>query len=381
MYQRHAIYRSLVMKATLTIIITLVLIATILFFVLRKPEEVISTDQEQEVVTELLETVEDTDLGVDDSQNTAPVSEVLTETSSTYTSSVALRSDVPVQITDGVRHTIDPSEIMGGGPAKDGIPSIDDPEFISVKEARKIYEDDAIGLTYTHSGITRFYPYAILVWHEIVNDRFGDIPVLVTYCPLCQTGVVFDPVIGGTEYEFGTSGKLWRSNLVMYNRTGNPDTETYWSQVLGEGIVGPLAGKRLSILGSDTILFGDWRDSNPEGQVLDQPGGFLRDYTRDPYGGYYTSDLVSYGATFDDDRLHQKTIVIGIEIDGAFKAYDREQLPVGVTEDTFAGKELSIQKNADGTIVVQADGSDLAFINGFWFSWLAVHADTELWVK
>ncbi len=284
-----------------------------------------------------------------------------------------------VFITDGTKHSIPLDEILSGGPGKDGIPSIDNPKFTSIKEA-SFLEDIDPGIGLTVGGESRFYPYRILVWHEIVNDTIADQPVLVTYCPLCATGIVFDRRVDGVEQEFGVSGMLWQSNLLMYNRASSEDNESLWSQVLGEAVLGVNTGERLPIIRSNIIRFGQWKESHPDTKVLSLDTGTSRDYSRDPYGNYYTSDSVSFGASFSDERLHPKALVHGVEINGQFKAYhdDAVKLNTGVINDTFAGQEITITVQETGEISFEADGDPLASIPGFWFSWVAVHPDTEL---
>lgn len=283
-----------------------------------------------------------------------------------------------VLVTDGVKHSIPLGEILSGGPPKDGIPSIDNPKFISTKDAEAFLDDSAVGLGVSVQGESRFYPYQILVWHEIVNDTIAGQPVLVTYCPLCATGIVFDRRVAGVEQEFGVSGKLWQSNLLMYNRAGNEKAESLWSQVLGEAVLGQNTGEKLTIVRSDTVLYGDWKKNHPDTKVLSRDTGAVRSYGLDPYGDYYTSNAVSFGATFSDTRLHPKAFVLGVEIDGAFKAYDKEALPVGTTVDTFGASTVTITRTAGGEITMASDGAPLEYIGGFWFSWLAVHPETEL---
>ncbi|PIT93255.1 MAG: hypothetical protein COU06_00975 [Candidatus Harrisonbacteria bacterium CG10_big_fil_rev_8_21_14_0_10_38_8] len=280
-------------------------------------------------------------------------------------------------ITDGIKHSIALNEILSGGPGKDGIPSIDNPKFISVKEATFLSDDDP-GLGLTIKGESRFYPYNILVWHEIVNDIVAGEPVLVTYCPLCATGIVFERKVEGVAQEFGVSGRLWQSNLLMYNRADNQKNESLWSQVLGESILGVHTGKKLPILRSDVVRFGDWKKSRPYTKVLSQDTGTNRDYGRDPYGSYYTSESVSFGATFNDTRLHPKALVHGIEINGLFKAYHSDAL-LNTLSDSFAGKNIVITKTSSGEITITADDKPVPSIPGFWFSWLAVHPETELY--
>jgi len=292
-------------------------------------------------------------------------------------------SNREVFVTDNKKHSIPLDEILSGGPPKDGIPSIDKPKFVSIDEANAFLTGESIGLGFIWKKEARFYPYQILVWHEIVNDEVQNDPILVTYCPLCATGVVFDRRIDGVGQEFGVSGLLWKSNLLMYNRTGNADTESLWSQVLGEAVLGPETGEKLAVLRSDTVRYGAWKEQNPTTKVLSRDTGTSRSYGSDPYGSYYTDESVSFGATFSDTRLHPKAFVIGIEVKGKSKAYPLEALSVGVTEDTFAGEKIIIQKSAidEVDILVGESQTLLSTIDGFWFSWLAVHEDTELYQK
>jgi len=284
-------------------------------------------------------------------------------------------------ITDGVKHSIPIDEILSGGPPKDGIPSIDDPKFISTKDADDFLESDAVGLGLFYKGQARFYPYQVLVWHEIVNDTVAGDPVLVTYCPLCATAIAFNRTLEGESTTFGVSGKLWQSNLLMYNRTDDPDKESLWSQVLGEAVLGEFTGTKLSIVPSDVVRYGEWKGLHTDTEVLSRDTGTTRIYGSDPYDGYYTSESVSFGATFNDKRLHPKEFVLGVEVNGLFKAYQKDKLPVGTTEDSFAGKTLNIQKNTAGVVNItdKNTGSEVPIIGGFWFSWLAVHPETQLY--
>jgi len=283
-------------------------------------------------------------------------------------------------VTDGVKHSIPLNEILSGGPAKDGIPSIDNPKFVDTKEADTYLSDEDPGLGLSYKGENRFYPYSVLVWHELVNDTVAGDPLLVSYCPLCLTGIIFDRNIDGVPTEFGVSGRLWKSNLLMYNRAGNEDDESLWSQVLGEAVLGIDTGKKLVIVRSGAVRYGEWKKEHKDTKILSKDTGFSRNYGRDPYGDYYTNRDVSFGATFSDDRLHPKAYVLGIEKNGQFKAYDFETLPVGETVDTFKGERVVLEKNNIGEvqIFIGENNEPLSYIGGFWFSWLAVHPDTEL---
>lgn len=287
-----------------------------------------------------------------------------------------------IMITDGVKHSVPLEEIVGGGPPKDGIPSIDNPKFISVSEAGRFLSDKEPGIALEIRGVKRFYPFQILVWHEIVNDSIGGQRVLVTYCPLCLSGIVFDPVVKGERVEFGTSGKLWNSNLVMYDR----ETDSLWSQILGEAIVGEMTGTRLKVLPSDMTLFGDWKSVNPEGEVLSRDTGAVRFYGRDPYGDYYNTPGTFFPVGNKDDRLSEKDFVLGVVINGKAKAYWPESIKQkGEVEDSFQGKTIiaRYEKDIDAVRLFEKkqDGT-LQRINpfpNFWFSWVAAHPDTELY--
>ncbi len=284
-------------------------------------------------------------------------------------------------ITDGLRHSVPLKEILGGGPPKDGIPSIDNPKFIPTDEVTFL-SDEEPGLAVSINGIDRFYPFQILVWHEIVNDDFAGDKVLVTYCPLCISGVVFDPLVKGERVEFGTSGKLWQSNLVMYDRK----TDSYWSQILGEAIVGEMTGAELKVLPSDQIQFGEWKKEHQNGQVLSRETGAVRFYGSDPYGDYYTREEIFFPVRGQDDRLSQKDFVLGIVVNGQAKAYLPESIKrIGELEDNFEGKNLLIKYEPEidaVRIFEKLENGDLERINpfpNFWFSWVAAHPDTELY--
>lgn len=294
-------------------------------------------------------------------------------------SSPSANSSRAIETTDGVLHSIPLDEILSGGPGKDGIPSIDDPRFLSASEAVFLNNSDpGIGLTVEEES--RFYPYRILVWHEIVNDTIKGKPVLVTYCPLCATGIVFERSVDGKMQEFGVSGRLWQSNLLMYNRADSEKDESLWSQVLGEAVVGVHTGKKLMIIRSDIVRWGDWKKLHPDTKILSTDTGTSRNYGQDPYGDYYTSESVSFGANFRDTRLHPKALVQGIEIDGTYKAYADDALKrTGELDDVLAGKNVHVIRTGVGEVRFEAGGVPLTSIPSFWFSWLAVHPETELY--
>jgi hypothetical protein len=293
----------------------------------------------------------------------------------------AFQETKEIMITNGIRHSVPLNEIVSGGPPKDGIPSIDHPKFVSAKEASKWLSDDEPGIALEIDNVNRFYPFQILVWHEIVNDTINGKRVLVTYCPLCLSGIVFDPLVKGERVEFGTSGKLWNSNLVMYDRK----TDSLWSQILGEAIVGEMTGTKLKVLQSDIIRFGNWRKLHPHGEVLSRDTGAIRFYGQDPYGDYYTTPGTYFPVGKKDNRLGEKEFVLGIVLNGKAKAYWPQAIKkAGKIEDVFQGKTIIAQYENDIDAVrlfeKKSDGT-LERINpfgSFWFSWVAAHPDIEL---
>jgi hypothetical protein len=198
-------------------------------------------------------------------------------------------------------------EIRSGGPGKDGIPAIDDPRFESIEDARAWIAGTGPVISLEIDGDARAYPLAILTWHEIVNDTVGDVPVIVTFCPLCHTALVFERALEGTVHDFGVSGNLRFSDMVMYDR----QTETWWQQATGKGIVGDLTGARLAFVPSQLIGLDQFAEAHPDGRVLSRDTGFRRDYGRNPYVGYDTIDQQPFLFTgVTDGRLQPKERVV-----------------------------------------------------------------------
>ena len=199
--------------------------------------------------------------------------------------------------TDFSKTSIDFDEIMSGGPPKDGIPSIDAPQFVPVAEADHLKPTEpVIGLAV--NGDARAYPLGILIWHEIVNDTVGGVPVTVTYCPLCNSAVVYDRRVAGEATEFGTTGKLRNSDLVMYDRA----TESWWQQFLGEAIVGTRTGTRLKVLPARLESWERFAKRHPDGRVLVPNNPRMRAYGANPYAGYDSARLpFLYTGDYPDD--------------------------------------------------------------------------------
>ena len=218
--------------------------------------------------------------------------------------------------------TIDIDDIISGGPPPDGIPPIDEPNFETVEDAAEWLEDDSPVMVLRGETETRMYPLAIMTWHEIVNDTIDGEPVLVTYCPLCNSGLAFHAEVDGHVLDFGTSGRLWRSNLVMYDRQyGN-----LWVQFTGEAVVGDrFLGDRLERIPTTLQGFGEVRETDPDAAVLSRDTGHDRNYGVNPYAGYDALDNEPFLFDGDTDgRFPAMTRVVGFpDGDGTAVLLDR----------------------------------------------------------
>ncbi|MCY4136426.1 MAG: DUF3179 domain-containing (seleno)protein [bacterium] len=240
--------------------------------------------------------------------------------------------------TDFSTRTIDLDELRIGIkviPIRDRIPPIDNPEFAPASEAG--WSDPEPGLLLVMGDTARFYPLAMLIVHEIVNDEIESRPVLVTYCPLCNSALVFDPVVDGQRLRFGTSGLLRNSDLVMWDDA----TESLWQQIGGEGLVGAYAGRRLDVIPSAIVPWGDFKTGYPDGVVLAPPGSPASRYGRNPYV-QYTSRSAPFPGFFDstilDDRYPALERTVGVTVNGHDKAYPFSVVQTnGAVNDTVAG--------------------------------------------
>lgn len=278
----------------------------------------------------------------------------------------------------GVKYLVYPDKIQSGGPPMDGIPSIDDPEFVSVEEADQWIQDNELVLAMEYNGVKRVYPLQIMVWHEIVNDTVGGDPILITYCPLCGSGIAYERKIDGEEVEFGTSGKLYNSNLVMYDRK----TNSYWSQIDGLAIVGELTGKFLTPISIDTVAWRDWKGVHPDSEVLSQNTGYNRSYGTDPYGSYYEDSFLFFPVENADETIHPKTAILGIGVDGVYKAYREDDLKTEkVIEDTIGRVDIKLEMDEAGAVKITnlETNEEIVKERDFWFAWYAFHPETLLY--
>ncbi|MGI8544335.1 MAG: DUF3179 domain-containing protein [Aridibacter sp.] len=233
--------------------------------------------------------------------------------------------DKKVQKIDGWKtnigkRSIELDEIISGGPGKDGIPALVDPKFVSLEEAGKWLGEKEPVISLVIDGEARAYPLQILIWHEIINDEFNGVPVAVTFCPLCYSAIAFDRRLDGKTYNFGVSGMLRHSDMIMFDR----ETESWWQQITGEAIVGDLTGKELKQIPAQIVGFKQFAEAFPKGLVVSRETGYNRDYGRNPYVGYDEIGKAPFlfrGET--DKRLPPMEKIVVVEIGGVSKAYPR----------------------------------------------------------
>jgi hypothetical protein len=252
------------------------------------------------------------------------------------------------------------TQLVQGCPFKDCIPSIDQPQFESVKEASSWLKDEDILFVLETKNEVRAYPQRILNWHEIVNDEVDEEALAITFCPLCGSSLAFEREIDGQILEFGVSGKLHNNDLVMYDR----NTLSLWQQITGEAIVGPMFGKKLKQVSLSGMRWEQFNQDFEDALVLSRDTGFSRNYDTSPYGDY-----------------EQERSLLLIEVDGNFKAYPEEKIKEeGLIEDTVEEVAVSIAYN-DGDIVFKDSKSDQEIVATrlFWFAWKAFRPDTKLY--
>jgi len=273
--------------------------------------------------------------------------------------------------------TIPVADIRAGGPPRDGIPSIDHPRFVPAARVNYLADNDMV-MSLTHQGETRAFPLRILLWHEIVNDRIGDLAINVNYCPLCGSAMVFDRTIDGRTLEFGVSGLLYQSDVLMYDR----QTESLWSQLEMAAVSGPQAGRKLHLLTAQHLTWNAWKKEHPDGLVLSTDTGHERDYSRLPYGDYEKSPRLMFPVKAQRPDLPTKTRVTGVVINGVARAYPHDQLPDGqIVEDTVGGMavRLSFDRASRHFVITDSEGTPFPYTPAYWFAWQAFHPDTTVW--
>ncbi|MBV1921544.1 MAG: DUF3179 domain-containing protein [Pseudomonadales bacterium] len=268
-------------------------------------------------------------------------------------------------------------EIYQGGPPRDGIPSLDNPIFIHADDDTFLRASDKIlGLSY--KGLHRAYPIGLLNHHEIVNDMFNGNPVVVSFCPLCGTGMAFDADIDGQHLVFGVSGLLYNSDVLMYDR----QTDSLWSQIQRRAVNGKFKGKTLVSIPLEHTTWGAWTKRFPKTQVLSHNTGHARDYKRTPYVGYSDSERIYFPVSYSDKRYHPKEVVVGVTVGDATKAYPFIELSKagGSIRDTVNGQQLTVyfDAKARSARVEGKDGELFNSLTAYWFAWFAFHPDTDV---
>jgi len=242
--------------------------------------------------------------------------------------------------TDFSKHSVPYSEILSGGPPKDGIPSIDAPKFQSTNEADEWLDDREPVVFVQANDETKAYPIQILMWHEIVNDTVGGEPLMISFCPLCNTAIAFKRTFNGQILDFGTTGRLRYSNLIMYDR----QTETWWQQATGDAIAGEYTGAQLEFYPATMISWKDFKVQFPDGEVLSHDTGHPRNYGRNPYYGY--DDISQTPFLFDGttpNQLPPMARVLTVETNNEAVAYPYNVLSnENVINDTVGGEEVVI---------------------------------------
>lgn len=270
------------------------------------------------------------------------------------------------------------SEILSGGPPRDGIPAIDHPRYIRPEAVNFLRPDDLV-VSMTLGGLTRAYPLRILVWHEIVNDELGGQPIAVTYCPLCGTAMVFNRRIGGRTLSFGVSGLLHFSDVLMYDR----QTDSLWSQLAMRAVSGPQVNTALEWLPSEHLTWAAWKEKYPQGEVLSTQTGYQRDYSGTAYAGYEQSPGTMFPVPTYRAELPKKAWVIGVIVDGVARAYPLDSLPPDqMVRDQInsAALEVTFHPASQLAEVRRAgSGEPIPYVKAYWFAWQAFYPKTELW--
>ncbi len=280
---------------------------------------------------------------------------------------------------DFSKHSVPVEEILSGGPPKDGIPAIMEPVFVEASEADFLRDEDlVVGITL--AGSAKAYPLRILNWHEVVNDTVAEQPVAVTYCPLTGSSLVFDRRAGGSLRSFGVSGRLYNSNVLMYDHQSG----SLWSQLGESAVTGEQTGTALETVPSVSTTWHQWLRMHPDTLVLSPDTGHRRDYLHDPYGGYGSSQaLPVFARGFSDVRLRPKDKVLGIVAGGVSRAYPLEQLRRhgdSLTE-TVGGRSITVgtYEGRDAGAYANWEEGPFRSVVAYWFAWTLFHPDTELW--
>ena len=271
-------------------------------------------------------------------------------------------------------------DILAGGPPRDGIPALNLPVFVTMEEATFMVDEDRL-LGVVINDEARAYPIKILDHHELVNDRVASQHFVVSYCPLCGTGMVFASDIGdGKALVFGVSGLLYNSDVLLYDR----NTESLWSQIMKQAVSGKLKGLTLPQIPALHTSFADWKEKYPDSKIMSTDTGYRKNYSKSPYKGYERSKRLWFKVSHEAPKFyHPKEQVLGVEINGEFKAYPfvelSKQAKTSFTDEA-GGQKLTVFWNevSRTAYAENQQGETLATTIGFWFAWFTFHPDTNL---
>lgn len=264
---------------------------------------------------------------------------------------------------------------------KDCVPSIDEPKFVDIVEADLFLEDNDVVIGLESGGAVRAYPIKILNWHEVVNDTVNGDPVTVSFCPYSYSANAFIRSVDGEATEFGVSGYLLNSNLVMYDHK----TGSFWSQMTGEAVVGPKTGSYLRKINVSLDSWINWKSLHPDTDILSLDTGYSRDYQQSPYAEYQSSEKIFFSVENSNDKLPLKEVVYGVVVNNVPKAYSRDLLESkvgnGVLFRDFVGGVAVEGQYRDGLFLMvnTVTREEIVPQVGFWFVWVAFYPNTGVW--
>lgn len=263
-------------------------------------------------------------------------------------------------------------DALSGGPSKDAIPAIDEPQFVPISSFP--HRDSVQALVIEGRSEVKAYPYNILIWHEIVNDTVDGTPIAVTFCPLCGSAIVFERVLpDGEASTFGVSGGLLESNMIMFDRT----SETLWQQSTGQSLAGKHFGHRLPLHKFQLLTVGETKAQFPDALILSDSTGYSRDYSSNPYAGYEENEGFYFSPSVTDERYPSKEIFVAFTLNDIPIATPWLALENGETySHAFDGQNLTLSKADNQLTITGPQGSDIPFYFEMWFSWAVQHKDT-----
>lgn len=267
-------------------------------------------------------------------------------------------------------------KIVAGGPPRDGIRSVDEPEFASLEQTTWAGPHTPV-LGVALGDEARAYPAHLLEYHQVVNDRFGDVPVAVTYDPLTGVPRAFRRDIDGRTLRFGVSGLLYNSSFLLYDR----ETESLWVQFEGRALAGPLAGRTLERVAIRQEALASWLQRHPDSKVLARPEPKRIDYRYSPFELYWVRDEIPYPVEARDRRFHAKELVVGLRSGERTRAYlgSRVTAAGGIVQDSFAGHPVVIEYASEHGVFRWDVPDAVEVTEAYWFAWKAFRPETEVW--